>query len=626
MNILYDSKSEEYKKPFGCLKKGEKCTVAVKIPRSCTVIEMYLCIKSDDEKILNTFKMDFFDLVDGYDCYNVDFTLSECGLYFYYFKVITAHEEFELYKCGFDEVGINCGDKWQLSCYDKEFETPEDFKGKVMYQIFPDRFYKYGDTDISDKIPPFYIHENWSDTPEYRPNHEGIILNNDFFGGNLKGIEKKLDYIKDLGVGVIYLNPVFMAFSNHRYDTADYKRIDPLLGDEKDFCSLCKKAHELNIKIILDGVFSHTGSESIYFDKLNRFGGGAYHNQNSPYRSWYQFDGNNKDGYVSWWGINTLPCVNELDENYLDYIIENDDSVVAHWLNLGADGFRLDVADELPDEFIHRLRKKVKQINKDALIIGEVWEDASNKISYGVRRKYFTNMELDCTMNYPYKDAIIAYVKGEITHLKLADTVMTIAENYPKPALDCLMNSLSTHDTMRILTVLGNENRGLTRDEKAYFTLSEDLLNKALPKLKLAMFLQFVLPGCPCIYYGDEIGMQGFEDPFNRRAFDWEKTDSELREFVKNLAKIKLSSPALKTGDVKSLDSTNALILTRKNKNSVATIIANASEAEYTFKYNKKSEELILLNGKDSGDTITLSKYGFALILKDKKSKQERTF
>ncbi|MBE7022006.1 MAG: glycoside hydrolase family 13 protein, partial [Ruminococcaceae bacterium] len=404
MRILYNSKDEYHKSPFGCLRQNEMCNLRIKIPMSCQTVSVCLCIKSEEGfEMIVPFRFEATD--DGYEVYTTTFSLFANGLYFYYFKITTQNETFDLFKQG-DDTNIAVGDLWQLTCFDKDYDTPADFKGRVMYQIFPDRFAKSGTVDPAGKLEPYQLHENTTDTPVYLPNEEGRITNSDFFGGNLKGITEKLPYLKNMGIGIIYLNPIFMAYSNHRYDTADYKKIDPLLGTEQDFVSLCKEAHRLDIKIILDGVFSHTGSNSVYFDEKGVFGNGAVSNQNSPYRDWYQFQ-DYPTKYTSWWGIDTLPCVDELNEDYMDYIIYAQDSVISHWLKLGADGFRLDVADELPDEFIAAFHKKLKEMNPDALLLGEVWEDASNKISYSKRRKYFSDSNLDSVMNYPFKEAII---------------------------------------------------------------------------------------------------------------------------------------------------------------------------------------------------------------------------
>ncbi len=570
MRILFNSKNEYYKVPFGCLRQDELCTLHIKIPNSCQTESVLLCIRS--ESGFNMTVPFSLESTDGdYEVYVTQFSLFACDLYFYYFNITTKNESFDLFKQG-DDTNIAVGDLWQLTCFDKNYDTPYDFKGKVMYQIFPDRFAKCGEIDPKGKLMPYELHEDVNDTPIYLPNANGRITNSDFFGGNLMGITEKLPYLKSMGVGIIYLNPIFMAYSNHRYDTADYKKIDPLLGTAEDFKVLCEKAHKLDIKIILDGVFSHTGSNSIYFDAEGIFGDGAVSNPDSPYREWFQFD-KYPHSYTSWWGIDTLPCVNELNQSYMNYIIHAEDSVICHWLKLGADGFRLDVADELPDEFIAAFHKKLKEINPNAILMGEVWEDASNKISYSKRRKYFSNTELDSVMNYPFKEAIMGFVTDKITGKAFADRIMTIAENYPRPVLDCLMNLLSTHDTPRIITALSGKGKGMSKTEKANFKLSGEELDRALTLTKVSALLQFTLPGNPSIYYGDEIGMEGFEDPLNRCFYQWKDQNTCLQNFYRELAFIKNENEAIKYGDIIFQEAgDNFIKYARKSQNKIVYI------------------------------------------------------
>lgn len=546
MQILFNSKKAEYKSPFGCLKVGEVAKISLQIPDCCDCREATLTI-ADEEGFSLSVTMTKGERTPPYTRYTTAFTLPHAGLYFYHFKIKTGKTVFSLYKRG-DGTNMEEGDLWQISCLAESFTTPKDFRGAIYYQIFPDRFYKSALVGATKKATDFVLHENERDIPVYLPDEKGEILNCDFFGGNLRGIREKLPYLASLSVNVIYLNPIFEAYSNHRYDTADYLRIDPLLGTEEDFTALCDEAHALGMKVILDGVFSHTGADSRYFDKKNRYGGGAYHHPTSPYRAWYQFE-EYPHKYTSWWGIDTLPATCELCPSYLDFIIEGEDSVIAHWLRAGADGFRLDVADELPDEFIARLSRRVKEIKPSAIVIGEVWEDASNKISYGVRRKYFTGGELDATMNYPFRDGILGFLRGNDSAHDLAHRVMTICENYPKEVIPCLMNSLSTHDTPRILTLLSDAPTPDSREGRAHAHLTEEERERAKRKLFAALFLQFTLPGSPCIYYGDEAGLEGHEDPFNRRFFPWGDEDEQILAFTKELARLRSTSDILRLGD-----------------------------------------------------------------------------
>lgn len=581
MRILFNSKNEYHKSPFGCLRQNQLCTLRIKIPISCETEKVYLCIRSESGIEL-TVPFAFESAEGDYEVYSTQFSLFACDLYFYYFNVVTQNESFDLFKQG-DDTNIACGDLWQITCFDKNYDTPVDFKGRVIYQIFPDRFAKFGEVDTKEKLLPYELHKDLKETPVYLPDRNGQILNNDFYGGNLMGIVQKLPYIKDMGAGIIYLNPIFMAYSNHRYDTADYKKIDPLLGTEEDFKILCREAHKLDIKIILDGVFSHTGSNSIYFDAKNIFGNGAVSNPDSPYREWYQFE-EYPHRYTSWWGIDTLPCVRELNQSFMDYIIYSEDSVLCHWLKLGADGFRLDVADELPDEFIEAFHKKLKEVKPDAILMGEVWEDASNKISYGKRRKYFSNTELDSVMNYPFKNAILEFVTGRIKGKDFAERIMTIAENYPRPVLDCVMNLLSSHDTPRIITALSGKGEGMSKTDKAEFKLQGEELNRAVNLTKVSALLQFTLPGNPSIYYGDEIGMEGFEDPLNRCFFQWEEQNVSLREFYKKLSFLKNQNEAIKRGDIVFREVGDKFIkFARKWQSSVVYIdVSMEKELEYS--------------------------------------------
>lgn len=612
MNEKFDSKQLEYKYPFGCLKQDEECSLSLYIPRRFAATHVTICIECHGaEDIL--VPMEWDGLEEGYDRYTGQFSLESCGLYYYHFHVQTTQMEYDLYKQGSHDTCRNHGVKWQVTCYDKRCDTLDSYRGKVYYQIFPDRFHAEGRCELTDKLGPFTIHEHLHDVPIYEPNEEGEILNNDFFGGNLKGITAKLPYLKELHVSVLYLNPIFMAYSNHRYDTADYKRIDPMLGTTEDFVELCNEAHKLGMKVILDGVFSHTGSNSIYFDKHNLFHEGAYHHPDSPYRDWFQFT-EYPTKYVSWWGIDTLPTVNKMNESFRQFIMERDDSVIRHWLRLGADGYRLDVADELPDDFIERLNEIVKEEKQDSIVIGEVWEDASNKVSYGVQRTYFSRRELDAVMNYPYKNAIIHFVRGETNAHHLADTIMTIAENYPKPILDCVMNMLSSHDTMRILTVLGANDHSLSKADKAKFKLSEHQLQAAIVREKIAAVLQYTLPGSPCIYYGDEVGLEGFEDPLNRRYFPWWDMNRDLLGFYRKLGRVKAHHEALRIGTIRIVEEEGRVLgYIREHGHEQILVMVNMGDEIY--EYPSVTGDLIVYNNSYLKNTcLTIGPRGYAVV------------
>ncbi len=564
------------------------------MPRSFSCRKVTLVIHKDGEE--SQYKDLFWCGMNGDSEEWWDINISfDTGLYFYHFTYETpfGRGNIFLHSAGCGEISPD-GKEWQLTVYDKNCKTPDWIKGGIMYQIFPDRFYK-GKGNIKNVPEDRIIHENTTDTPIWKPNEEGKILNNDYYGGNLKGIEEKLPYIASLSVNVIYLNPIFEAHSNHRYNTADYSKIDSLLGDEKDFKALCKKAEKYGIKIILDGVFSHTGSDSIYFNREGRYNSlGAFNSPESPYKAWFTFEENGK--YKSWWGIDTLPETNEENESFIEYIAGKN-GIAEKWLKCGAYGYRLDVADELPDKFLDEFCKSVKALNKDYVVIGEVWEDATNKISHGGRRKYLLGEQLDSVMNYPFASAILTFMRYGVAE-NFMEAVVTICENYPKTALDCLMNHIGTHDTARILTSLiydsiEHKPRHLQVDCK----LTNEEYEKAKTLLKCATVLQYTLPGFPSIYYGDEAGVQGGGDPFNRSFFPWGTEDGDLTEWYRRLGKIRNSLKCLKNGIFKPYSAMlSCVAYMRETENEKIMVIANRNyhEIDYylpdEFKYK---EELI---------------------------------
>lgn len=548
MRILYDSKLLQYKDPFGTLVPGQVCHLRMDIP--CHVrASSVSCIFTRDQGHSHNAELNLVRREGSYEIFEGEFTLPETGLYFYYFYVHNPDGGFRLFKQG-DDTNMEDGDLWQISCVPADFETPDWAKGATIYQVFPDRFCRVGKPDLTGKLQPFTIHRDWYEEVEWQPDEQGIVHNNDFYGGNFRGITEKMDYIASLGTTILYLNPISKSYSSHRYDTGDYKTPDPMLGTEADFSEMCRAAHDHGIRVILDGVYSHTGSDSLYFNRNGTFPHeGAFNSQSSPYHSWYTFY-QWPSNYHSWWGFDTLPTVNKMDPAFVKYIITDDDSVVAHWLRLGADGFRLDVADELPDEFIRLLRQRIKEVKPDSLLLGEVWEDASNKVAYGQRRTYFTQGELDSVMNYPFRQAIIRFVRGQDRGHDLKETVMRIVENYPPQVVACNMNLLGTHDTPRILTALVDDFEG-SREEKARRRLSRSQFDVAWDRLLAASFLQYTLPGSPSLYYGDEVCMEGHSDPFNRRPYPWGREDPEFLEHFQRLGRMRREHEALRLGDIR---------------------------------------------------------------------------
>ena len=551
MPTPFDSQKIYYRSPFGAVEQGTEIHFRILLPRTERSKYTELCIKYDYDYNWEYHKLIWcgnFD--DVTEIWEVDFTPDRVGLYWYSFRLQTPDGNRYLqpddpYKiCSIQD---SPGRSWQITCYRKGFKTPQWPVGGVMYQIFPDRFYFSGEEkDIKRK--DFQRNKDWYALPVWEPNEFGEITNSDFFMGDLKGIEQKLDYLESLGVSCIYLNPIVEAYSNHRYDTGDYSKIDPILGTEEDFKSLCAAAKKRGIHVINDGVYSHTGSDSVYFNRSGRYGdGGAYRDQNSPYYTWYQFN-EWPDNYHSWWGFYTLPEVNENSPAFNEYI-NGKDGIVRQYMRLGNSGWRLDVADELPDEFMENLRNSVKEENPEAFIVGEVWEDASNKESYGARRKFLLGWQLDSVMNYVFRGAILDFCRGQDARWTMA-SIMSVIENYPRPVLRVLMNSLSTHDTERALTLLAGEPlNGRDRAWQAATHLSKEQRERGLKLMKIAAAMQFTLPGFPCVYYGDEAGMEGYRDPFNRCCYPWGKEEKDLVEFHARLGKLRAECSALWDGE-----------------------------------------------------------------------------
>lgn len=534
---MFHSRDPIYKDPVGAVSEGTAVHFRITLPRELTASAAFLIMEQEGVGVQ---RLDMFwcgmngEDKEWWECH---YTPSAAGLYFYYFEARTCRGSLRLSK-GFSGAAVSGGlSSWQMTVYSQTLSTPEWLTGGIFYQIFPDRFARSGTP--AEALPAGRtLHGDWFEQPDWKPNEQGRVTNSDFFGGDLKGIQEKLPYLEKLGVTCIYFNPLFESHSNHRYDTADYSKIDPLLGTEQDFSELCSAAGRLGIRIIIDGVFSHTGSDSVYFNREGRYPGpGACQSQDSPYFSWYSFH-SWPESYDCWWNFDTLPNVRETDPSYDDYI-NGESGIVRKWLKAGASGWRLDVADELPDAFIDRLSRAAKAEKPDALILGEVWEDASNKSAYGVRRRYLLGGQLDSVMNYPFRDAILGFLLGNDPR-HFAEAVENLVENYPPQCLRLLMNHIGTHDTERALTVLGGEpSNGRGREWQSAQQLSPEQREIGKKRLKLASLIQYLLPGIPCVYYGDEAGMEGYRDPFNRACYPWGREDKELVSWYENLGKLR---------------------------------------------------------------------------------------
>lgn len=612
--IIHNSHDIKYRMPFGAVPTESKVVLKIEVNTDLPVNSVFMQLISDngEEKQLD---MQLEDKEGENYLYYIEIDIPEVQeLLWYYFKLDIDRT---IYYYG--NNGNAFGGEgniahavpvyYQISVYKKQYETPKWYKKSVMYQIFVDRFnncYKNG--KILNPRSNCLIHGKWDDTPSYLMDEEtGGIQKWDFFGGNLQGIINKLDYLNELGVDVLYLNPIFDAPSNHKYDTSDYMKIDQMFGDDKVFRKLCKEADKRNISIILDGVFSHTGCDSKYFNKYGNYCDiGAYQSEQSPYYSWYKFK-ECRDSYDCWWGIETMPNVEEMDESFREFIINGEDSVIKHWMKMGAKGWRLDVADELPDQFIKEIRTAMKEQDNDSVLIGEVWEDASNKMSYSKRREYLQGEEFDSIMNYPFKNIFIDFLMYRRTSQQASKAFMSIKENYPVHSFYSNMNIIGTHDTPRVLTILAdspNEEHMSIRQKEKY-KIDENGMFWGISRLKLISLIQMTFPGIPCVYYGDEAGVEGYGDPLNRRTYPWGQENQEIINWYKQIIGIRKQNSVFATGQYYPIyTEDDVLVYIRyiadkkdvfkaKSKNAFSVVVVNRSE------FPRKNIEISLIKWKE---------------------------
>lgn len=550
--LKHDSQSEKYRWPQGARPCGSCVRLRISAPEgaNCT---LRLWTEKGEEKL----PMRLRGYMDDAFLYEITLSLPEEPVILWYTFLVDADGEMLWYGNnpeglgGEGQVSPHLPPSFQITVYDRAYTVPSWMHDGVMYQIFVDRFCD-GGAPLLDKKPGLVTHASWDEKPnEYSNAPLGSNLGHDFFGGNLAGVIQKLPYLRKLGVTVLYLNPIFDAQSNHKYDTGDYTRVDPTFGTNEDFVRLCRAARANGIRVMLDGVFSHTGDNSVYFNRYGLYDSvGAYQSKDSPYASWYRFR-DYPEEYDCWWGVKTLPEVDENCRSYRDFIIYNEDSVVAQWIARGASGWRLDVADELPDDFICELRARVKLENPEAAVLGEVWEDASNKMAYDKLRQYFEGTELDGTMNYPLRTALLAFVRNQIGAPEMVARLEQLRENYPRDAFFSCLNLLGSHDRERLFTMLGDapDPDTLSEEECAAFRLDEGHASLAMSRLWLTVLLQMTLPGVPCVYYGDERGMEGFRDPYNRAAFPWDGGRMDCATVFRNAIAVRKALPVLTAGD-----------------------------------------------------------------------------
>ena len=614
---FFNSRDIRHRAPFGAVAEGTSVQFRLRLPREwrCRAAWLLHCADSGMIQWESMFWAGSEDDRERWECH---YAPPTAGLYWYGFAVDTENGRRYLTRRPDATAAVSDreGAMWQLTCYERGFTTPDWLAGGIMYQVFPDRFACSGEP--KEGVPDDRVrHSEWSEQPHWRPDATGVVRNNDFFGGDLNGIRQKLPYLKRLGVTCLYLNPIFESHSNHRYDTADYSRIDPMLGTEEDLRRLAEEAKALGIRLMLDGVFSHTGADSIYFNRHGRYPSiGAYQSPDSPYASWFHFK-RWPDVYEGWWGFDTLPEVEELDSGFLSYIT-GESGILSKWLSAGASAWRLDVADELPDGFLEALRARVKATDPEAIVLGEVWEDASNKNSYGHRRRYLLGRQLDSVMNYPFREAILDVLRDGNT-ARFFERILTIVENYPPQVTRLLMNSLGTHDTERAITLLAGEPaNGRGRNWQAAQTLSPEQRKRGLRLLRMAAVLQYCLPGVPCIYYGDEAGMEGYRDPFNRGCYPWGGEEAALVAFYERLGAVRTACAALSEGEFQPLAAPDGVILfERRDGDEVLLCAVNCREKAVTVAASVNGFETAIGDAVVRGRAIDLPpQSGSVLILK----------
>lgn len=578
-NILHDSILSRFRAPFGAVPCGTDVRLSIRVPDPAVRARLRLWVEDAERIVEGRRAGEYFEFV---------FQAAHTGLIWYYFLLETpVGLRYYGGRSGAGAVYDYPPAAYQITVYDPQFETPAWFREGLAYQVFTDRFHRSGDRGGLARAEyhkalgrNVYLHEDWNEPVLYTalPGNRDYDPC-DFYGGDLQGLAEKLPYLRSLGVTCLYLNPIFESPSNHRYNTSDYLRVDPVLGDEEDLRALAAAAKEAGVHIILDGVFSHTGDDSVYFNRYGRYPGpGAYGSKESPYYEWYDFRAW-PDGYRCWWGFPTLPEVDELTPSYMAFIAK----VIDHYAELGLTSWRLDVADELPDEFIAFLRTHLKERDPEGLLLGEVWEDASNKQGFGARRKYVDGAELDSVMNYPLRDALCDFFLYRTDANGLAARLNALRENYPKPFYDACLNLLGSHDTPRIATVLGGapHRDALTREEQAKFRLNPDAAARGKARLSLAQMLLFSHPGVPCTYYGDEIGMFGMMDPFCRAPYPWGEEDQAQLHQYRRIAAARSASAALSHGacGFAALTPDVFAILRTEGDESVVTLVNRSEQA-----------------------------------------------
>lgn len=586
----------------GTCKKDSKITYFLKVSKFLGFSKAFFVVHMDNKQE-KAFEMKISFVDEKYVNLNYTHQFKQFGHYWYHFEVQTDNGNFVLKRGD----NLDCVQNSQNSDYlqlvtDKIQKIDENFHKGIIYHIFVDRFNRAGTIKCRENLN---LINNWSKPVEKEYDKLNERVNKNCYGGNFLGIIQKLDYLKSLNVSTIYLSPIFEANSSHKYDVGDYSKIDGMFGDISTFKKLIEKANKLNINIIIDGVFNHTGSDSVYFNKLNTYKNlGAYQSKKSKYYSWYDFY-EYPNSYSCWWGIKTLPQTKE--DSTFPAFISGKDGIIEKYMKMGIAGFRLDVVDEISNKFLNDINRAVKKVNSKAIVVGEVWEDASTKISYGERKKYFLGSYLDSVTNYPMKNAILDFVKyGNVENFVNISNL--ILEQYPKNIQNNLMNILDTHDTVRAITFLGiDDYNNIDKNEK--YVLSNEEKKKGKELLKIASLIQFTIMGIPTVFYGDEVGLEGMKDPYCRATYPWGKEDKELLDWYKTLGKLR-DNEVFYDGDFKILYAQEGVLCYQrsKRKNKIIVVI-NRGCQDFDYTLDEKFTDFLTNIDKSGNLTLKPNKY-----------------
>lgn len=565
------------KTPHGAVEKNSSITYRLRVSKFENPNTAYFVMHSDGEQP-TSFEMTREYVDDRYVHYTFTHKFENVGFFWYHFEVKIGDNTIKLIRSNsLDVIESQADSDYLQLIINNESKTNKAFRKGIIYHIFVDRFCREGDVKARSGLN---LINDWNQPVDKEYNEHGERINANCYGGNIAGIISKLPYLKSLNVGTIYLSPVFEANSSHKYDVADYSKIDSMFGTNEEFVDLIKKAKHLGIRIIIDGVFNHTGSDSVYFNKNGRYRTiGAYQSENSKYHSWYDFS-KYPDEYSCWWGIKTLPQTRE-DSGFFDYITGKK-GIINKYMSLGLGGFRLDVVDELTNNFLRAICESARNVDEKALIVGEVWEDASSKIAYDERKEYFLGGNLDSVTNYPMKNAILNFIKyGD--HQGFVNIVNLILDQYPKSVQNNLMNILDTHDTIRALTFLGADENDPFYSDNENYSLSPEERARGIKLLKLATIMQYTVMGVPTVFYGDEAGIEGMKDPYCRTPYPWGHEDTGLIKWYEKLGNLR-NNKVLIDGDMKIKYANNSVIIYERFKGDDKVIVAvNVSPDTFEF-------------------------------------------